>query len=69
MAMRTVVSIEVRFFLRRPMLSAEPDKLLQYKLLVLNVLSASSSHLASNGFNLHIFLKDRFKASNLEIVV
>ena len=31
--------------------------------------SASSSHLASKGFNLHMFLKDKLRASNLEMVV
>lgn len=33
------------------------------------LLSASSSHFCSNGFNLHIFLKLRFSASNREMVV
>ena len=33
------------------------------------LLSASSSHFWSNGFNLHIFLKLKFKASNLDMVV
>ena len=32
-------------------------------------LSASSSHLANNGFNLHMFLNDKFKASKREMVV
>ena len=67
-AMRTVVSIDVRFFLLRPILSAA-DKLLQYKLLLLMELSASSNHFASKGFNLHMFLNDKFSASNREMVV
>lgn len=33
------------------------------------LLSASSSHFCSNGFNLHIFLKLRLRASNLDMVV
>ena len=66
--MRTVVSIEVLFFLLLPILSAA-DKLLQYKLLLLIELSASSNHFARSGFNLHMFLNERFKASNREIVV
>lgn len=33
------------------------------------LLSASSSHFCSNGFSLHIFLKLKFNASNLDMVV
>merc|ERR1719273_1408618 len=31
--------------------------------------SASSNHLANRGFSLHMFLNDRLRASNLEMVV
>ena len=30
--------------------------------------SASSSHLCKIGFNLHMFLKDKFNASNLRLI-
>lgn len=70
-AILTVVSIEVLFLRLRPRVSAALREL-QYnppEELLFIELSASSNHLANNGFNLHMFLKDRFSASNLEIVV
>lgn len=65
---RTVVSMEVRFFLRLPIASGVVSGLLS-ELGLLMVLSASESHFCSSGFNLHIFLKDKFNASNLDMVV
>ncbi len=38
-------------------------------LLLFRVLSASSSHFCRRGLSLHMFLKDRLSASNLEMVV
>lgn len=67
-AILTVVSMEVRFFRRRPMLSADESEL-QNKLDVFKLLSASSNHFCSKGFNLHIFLNERFNASKREMVV
>lgn len=67
-ARRTVVSIEVLFFLRRPIVSGVAIGLLKAPGFAIE-LSASSSHLCSSGFSLHIFLKLRFSASNLEMVV
>lgn len=67
-ATRTLVSIEVRFFLRLPIASGVVKGLFN-ELGLLTELSASNNHFCSNGFSLHIFLKDRFRASNLEIVV
>ena len=47
----------------------QPDPTLtSWNLINLSVL-LTSSHFAKSGFNLHIFLKERFKASNLDIVV
>ena len=37
--------------------------------LVLTVPSASSSHFSSSGLSLHMFLKERFRASTLEMVI
>lgn len=119
-APRTDVSMDVRFFLLRPMVSGVvsgllivlvPNILLIYEELLRHifrnicwdkrcsaqqlfamrtfaptgkkglgiwwtyppgfemVLSASSSHFCSNGFSLHIFLKLKFSASNLDMVV
>lgn len=67
-ATRTLVSIDVLFFLRLPMVSGVVRGLLNAPGLD-SVLSASSSHFCSSGFSLHMFLKLRFNASNLEIVV
>ena len=70
-AIRTVVSIEVRFLRLRPSVSAALKEL-QYsppEELLFMELSASSNHLASKGFSLHMFLKDKFKASKREMVV
>lgn len=64
----TLVSIEVRFFLRLPMVSGVVRGLLKAPGFV-RVLSASSSHFCRRGFSLHMFLKLKFRASNLEIVV
>ena len=70
-AIRTVVSMEVLFLRLRPNVSAALKEL-QYnppEVLLFIELSASSNHLASSGFNLHMFLKDKFKASKREMVV
>lgn len=64
----TLVSIEVLFFLRLPMASGVVMGLLNAPGLF-KVLSASSSHFCRSGFNLHMFLKLRLRASNLDIVV
>lgn len=64
----TLVSIEVLFFLRLPIASGVVKGLFR-ELGLLTELSASNSHFCSNGFSLHIFLNDRFNASNLDIVV
>lgn len=64
----TLVSIDVRFFLRLPMASGVVIGLFRAPGLF-RVLSASSSHFWRRGFNLHMFLKLRFRASNLDIVV
>lgn len=64
----TVVSIEVRFFLLRPTASGVVCGL-ESALGLFRELSASSNHFCNRGFNLHMFLKDRLRASNLEIVV
>lgn len=62
------VSIDVRFLRRLPMASGVVKGLHNALGLVI-VLSASTSHFCSNGFSLHMFLKDKFNASNLDIVV
>lgn len=67
-ATRTVVSIDVLFFLLRPMVSGVVWGL-ERALGLLRELSASSNHFCSNGFSLHIFLKERLSASKREIVV
>lgn len=67
-ATRTLVSIEVRFLRRLPIVSGVVMGLFNCPGFV-SVLSASSSHFCRRGFSLHIFLKLRFKASNLEMVV
>lgn len=63
-----VVSMEVRFFLRLPIASGVVKGLLS-ELGLLMVLSASDSHFCSSGFSLHMFLNDKFNASNLDMVV
>ena len=63
-------SILVLFFLLRPTPSGVdtfPELEIAAGLLLIE--SASSSHFCSKGFNLHMFLKDRFKASKRDIVV
>ena len=67
-ATRTVFSIEVRFFLLFPSSSAMGWEFCRLAEGVI-VPSASHSHFSSSGFSLHMFLKDKFKASNLDIVV
>lgn len=67
-ATRTLVSIDVLFFLRLPIASGVVKGLFS-ELGLLTELSASSNHFCSKGFSLHMFLNDRFSASNLEIVV
>ena len=67
-AILTVVSIDVRFFLRRPMASGVACADVS-AVGFASVESASSNHFWRSGFSLHIFLKDKFKASNREIVV
>lgn len=64
----TLVSIEVLFFLRLPIASGVVKGLLK-ELGLLTELSASNNHFCSKGFSLHIFLKDKLRASNLEMVV
>ncbi len=64
----TVVSMDVRFLRLLPMASGVVKGLLR-ALGLLIVLSASDSHFCSKGFSLHIFLNDRFNASNLDMVV
>lgn len=64
----TVVSMEVRFFLLLPMASGVARGLLCTLVLPVE-LSASDSHFCNNGFSLHIFLNDKFNASNLDMVV
>ena len=68
-AIRTVFSIEVRFFLRFPIRSTQAWVLGVILGCPLSELSASSNHFSNNGFSLHIFLNDKFKASNLDMVV
>lgn len=67
-AIRTLVSILVRFFRRLPIASGVVWALVN-ALGLLMLLSASSSHFCNSGFNLHIFLKLKFNASNREMVV
>lgn len=67
-ATRTVVSMLVRFLRRRPIASGVVSGFVSALGLV-SVLSASSSHFCNNGFSLHMFLNDKFNASNLEMVV
>lgn len=64
----TLVSIDVLFFRRLPIASGVVSGF-DRELGLFNELSASSSHFCNNGFSLHMFLKERFSASNLEIVV
>lgn len=74
-ATRILVSILVLFFLL--LATDSGDRLLPlppglpptgvFKLA--HIVSASLSHFCKSGFNLHIFLKLRFKASNLDMVV
>ena len=68
-ATRVLVSILVRFFLRRPLSESGVEWALFKAVGLLRDASASSSHRWSNGFNLHIFLKLRFRASKRDIVV
>jgi len=67
-ATRTVVSMEVRFFLRRPTASGVVWGF-ESALGLFKELSASSNHFWRRGFNLHMFLNDRLSASKREIVV
>ncbi len=66
---RTVVSILVLFFLLLPLIDSGVEWELLKAVGLLSDASASSNHLCSNGFNLHIFLKLKFNASKREIVV
>lgn len=68
-ASRTVVSMLVRFFRRRPMDSGVVWALVSDEWGLLSEASASSSQRCSSGFSLHIFLKLRLRASNREMVV
>jgi len=61
----TLVSIDVLFFRRLPIASGVVSGF-DRELGLFNELSASSSHFCNNGFSLHMFLKERFNASNLE---
>lgn len=67
-ATRTLVSIDVLFFRRRPRASGEVNGLLS-KAGSVTLLSASFSHFCSKGFSLHMFLKERLRASNRLMVV
>ena len=67
-ATRTFVSIDVLFFRRLPMASGVVKGLLR-ELGFAMELSASSSHFWRRGFSLHMFLNDRLRASNLDMVV
>lgn len=62
----TLVSIEVLFFRRLPIASGVVSGL-ERELGLFKELSASSSHFCRSGFSLHMFLKERFNASNLEV--
>lgn len=64
-AIRTLVSIDVLFFLRLPIASGVVRGFVREFGLVMD-LSASSNHFCSRGFNLHMFLNDRLRASNLK---
>jgi len=64
----TLVSMDVLFFRRLPIASGVVRGLVK-EFGLLRELSASSSHFWRRGFSLHMFLKERFRASNLEIVV
>ena len=69
-AMRTLLSIEVRFFLRFPIKSMQACVLVRLTGVVpFTWASASSNHFSSRGFSLHMFLNDKLRASNREIVV
>ena len=65
----TVLSIEVRFLRLLPIRSAQICALGVVVGWPEMELSASSNHFSSKGFSLHMFLKERFKASNLDMVV
>lgn len=67
-ATRTLVSMEVRFLRRRPTVSGELRELVTVVGSVM-VLSASVSHFCKSGLSLHMFLKERLRASNLLMVV
>lgn len=60
----TLVSIEVLFFRRLPMASGVVSGF-EREFGLFRELSASSSHFCRRGFSLHMFLKERFSASNL----
>ena len=64
----TLVSIDVLFFRRLPIASGVVSGF-EREFGLFNELSASSNHFCRRGFSLHMFLKERFNASNLEIVV
>lgn len=78
-ATRVLVSILVRFLRRRPLRESGPLPLVGLvsgcglgcivPVGLLREASASSSHRCSSGFSLHMFLKLKFNASNLEMVV
>lgn len=61
----TLVSIEVLFFRRLPIASGVVRGF-ESEFGLFKELSASSNHFWRRGFNLHMFLKERFNASNLK---
>ncbi len=69
-AILTLLSMDVLFFLLFPKSSAHAW--LVWRLIgvvPLTWASASSSHFSKSGFSLHMFLKERLRASNREMVV
>ena len=65
----TVVSMLVRFFLRLPESESGVECAEVSAVGLFNEASASSSQRCNSGFNLHIFLNDKFNASKRDIVV
>lgn len=63
-----VVSMLVRFFLRRPRPSLDPPPGESGEV-VRDMASASCSHFSSKGLSLHMFLKLKLRASKREMVV
>lgn len=61
----TLVSIDVLFFRRLPIASGVVSGF-DREFGLFRELSASSSHFCNSGFSLHMFLNERFSASNLE---